>query len=83
MTRRQKRVGPGWGLCHIEDYDNFSSVDVADNIDMLSLVPQESNEGYYSHEPPNTVTPSTNIDSHRAIPTENYKWTYGLFCWLL
>jgi hypothetical protein len=71
--RGQKRIGAGRGLCHIEDCANLSPVGVANNIDMLSSVPLELVEGHYSHEPPNTVLPSTNIDSHGAIPTKNCK----------
>jgi len=73
MMRGQKRVGADRGLCHIEDRDNLSPVDVANIINMLSSVPLESKEGHYSHEPSNTVLSSTNINSHGAIPTENCK----------
>jgi hypothetical protein len=60
-------------MCHVEDCDNFSLFDVVDNIHMLSLVPLESSEGHYSDEPPNTIPPSTNIDSHGSIPTQTCK----------
>jgi hypothetical protein len=73
MKTRQKTVGVDRCLCHIEDCGNLSLVDVADNIDMLSSVRLESLEGRYSHEPPNTAPPSTNIDSYGSIPTETYK----------
>ena len=66
MTIGQKG-GRGRGLCHVEDCNKPTLVDVVGDIDMLSSVPPKSTEGHPFLEQSNPV------NSLEVTPTANCK----------